>query len=287
MTEQTPSKPWFKKWWGIVLTVLFFPFVVPYLVWTQTKWNKWVKIGITLFCLAFIIHSNTTNTIKTESTNISNTNKKTVDNASDSTTKIESTSQKKVDNIQTNKKMMYLTGVDKDEASETQGEVAVYKINIWEKYGEQGGNRGEVVDTLPHGTEVEILEEKTTDQKYYKVKSESPNVEGWVSELFVTNEKPTKEQLKAVEDAKEREDKIKRQFSVWDGSHHKLNELIKKAMNDPGSYQHVETNYFDMKDHLIVNTTFRGKNAFGALIKNTVKAKVSIDGDDIEIIEQF
>lgn len=57
MTEQTPSKPWYKKWWGVVLTVLFFPFVVPYLVWTKTTWNKWVKVGITVFCAIFIVNS--------------------------------------------------------------------------------------------------------------------------------------------------------------------------------------------------------------------------------------
>jgi hypothetical protein len=42
-----------------------------------------------------------------------------------------------------------------------------------------------------------------------------------------------------------------------------------------------------MKDHLIVNTTFRGKNAFGGVVKNTVKAKVSLDGESVEILEQY
>ena len=53
------------------------------------------------------------------------------------------------------------------------------------------------------------------------------------------------------------------------------------------SYEHVETNYWDMGDHLIVNQSFRGKNAFGGTIKNTIKAKVSIEGEVIEVIEQY
>ncbi len=57
MTEQTISKPWYKKWWGIILTIAFFPFVVPYLVWTKTTWNKWVKITITTVCTIIIISS--------------------------------------------------------------------------------------------------------------------------------------------------------------------------------------------------------------------------------------
>nr|MBC8555682.1 hypothetical protein [Candidatus Brocadiales bacterium] len=81
--------------------------------------------------------------------------------------------------------------------------------------------------------------------------------------------------------------KIKAQFSTWDGSHKNLEKLIKKSMNDPDSYEHVETNAWDMKDHLVVKTTFRGKNAFGGTVTNWVKAKVSIDnGKILEVIEQ-
>jgi hypothetical protein len=85
----------------------------------------------------------------------------------------------------------------------------------------------------------------------------------------------------------ERKEKIEKQFSAWDGSHINLTKVIKKAMNDPKSYDHVETVYWDMGDHLVVRTTFRGKNVFGGVVKNTVKAKVSDNGDVLEIIEQY
>lgn len=88
-------------------------------------------------------------------------------------------------------------------------------------------------------------------------------------------------------ETKARKEMIEKQFSAWDGSHIKLESLIKDSMNDPKSYEHVETKYWDMKDHLIVNTTFRGKNAFGGVVKNAVKAKVSLDGENIEILEQY
>ena len=57
-------------------------------------------------------------------------------------------------------------------------------------------------------------------------------------------------------------------------------------MNDPDSYDHFETVYWDKGDHLIVRTTFRGKNAFGGVVKNWVKAKVDLNGNVIEVIEQ-
>jgi len=82
-----------------------------------------------------------------------------------------------------------------------------------------------------------------------------------------------------------RKELIDRGFSAWDGSHRKLEEFIKSQMNDPDSYEHVETRYGDRGDFLIVQTTFRGKNAFGGVVKNSVKAKVGLDGEVMEIID--
>jgi len=83
-----------------------------------------------------------------------------------------------------------------------------------------------------------------------------------------------------------REERIKNCFSGWDGSHRELVKLIKKSMNDPGSYDHVETVYWDKGDHLVVKTTFRGKNAFGGVIKNWVMAKADLDCNIEEVISQ-
>src|SRR3989344_298542 len=49
------GKPFYKTWWGLLLIVLFFPIVIPYLVWTKTSWNKWVKIGVTAACACVLI----------------------------------------------------------------------------------------------------------------------------------------------------------------------------------------------------------------------------------------
>lgn len=91
-----------------------------------------------------------------------------------------------------------------------------------------------------------------------------------------------KEQLAA-----KRQKRIESQFSVWDGCHYNLERLIKKAMNDPDSYDHVETRYWDRTDHLVVKTTYRGKNAFGGVVTNWVKAKVDLDGNVTQIIETY
>ncbi len=79
---------------------------------------------------------------------------------------------------------------------------------------------------------------------------------------------------------------IKAQFSAWDGSHRELERVIKKTMNDPDSYKHVETVYAEGSDGILVKTTFRGKNAFGGVVTNWVRAKFSYSGDLIAIVDQ-
>jgi hypothetical protein len=83
-----------------------------------------------------------------------------------------------------------------------------------------------------------------------------------------------------------RKENIERQFSAWDGSHAKLERIIKEAMNDPDSYEHDKTVYWDRGDHLVVQTTYRGKNAFGGTVRNFLKAKVSLSGQVLQILDQ-
>lgn len=109
----------------------------------------------------------------------------------------------------------------------------------------------------------------------------------------ILEEEARKQQL--LEEARERREKqrlaeqrkkqIETQFSAWDGSHIQLERIIKKAMNDPSSYDHVETRYADKDDFILVNTTFRGKNAFGGVVKNSITAEFTISGQFIRIIE--
>ena len=84
----------------------------------------------------------------------------------------------------------------------------------------------------------------------------------------------------------ERKKRVESGFSLWNGSHRGLTAVIKKSMNDPKSYEHVETTYADKGDHLIVKTTFRGKNVFGGVVVNWIMAKADLDGNIIEVIAQ-
>lgn len=86
---------------------------------------------------------------------------------------------------------------------------------------------------------------------------------------------------------KARDKKIQALFSPWDGSLPALETAIKNRMNNPDSYKHVETVYWDKGSYLLVRTTFRGTNGFGAVVTERVFAKVDLNGNVIEILNNF
>lgn len=97
------------------------------------------------------------------------------------------------------------------------------------------------------------------------------------------------EAKKKMEEAKLKADYdkwIESQFSPWDGSHMELVKLLKKNLNDPDSYEHVETKYWDQKDGILIKMTYRAKNAFGGLILQNVTAKADYKTNMINIISQ-
>jgi hypothetical protein len=63
-----------------------------------------------------------------------------------------------------------------------------------------------------------------------------------------------------------------------------LQELLKKGMKNPKSYEQEPTEVSDMSDHLIMSTTYRGTNSFGGIVPNTVSAKVDINCNMIEML---
>jgi len=45
--NHTPSKPWYKHWWGIILAILLWPIFLTWLVWSKTHWETVGKIAAT------------------------------------------------------------------------------------------------------------------------------------------------------------------------------------------------------------------------------------------------
>jgi hypothetical protein len=110
------------------------------------------------------------------------------------------------------------------------------------------------------------------------------SAEHYAKQAKIVEDKKKEEALKAQQEV-ERKKTLEAQFSPWDGSHRGVERHIKKVMNDPDSYKHDETRYIDNGDHLIIIASFRGKNAFGGVVRNTIRAKVDLQGNVLQIIE--
>ena len=65
-------------------------------------------------------------------------------------------------------------------------------------------------------------------------------------------------------------------LSGWDGSHRALKNYVTDNMNDPDSFEHVSTKIGPVNqsgEHYLV-MTYRGSNAFGGLVLNSISATV-------------
>ncbi|MCT4228664.1 zinc ribbon domain-containing protein [Elizabethkingia anophelis] len=110
--------------------------------------------------------------------------------------------------------------------------------------------------------EIAALTEKLKDKKLTKIQREEIEIE-------IKN-------IKTLEFAN-------KNISAWDRSNPKLCRAVKKAMNDPDSFEHVSTTFEYNKNNVIGTMTYRCKNAFGAKILASAKGTFDYDGNLLEI----
>tara|TARA_R110000744_G_scaffold379451_1_gene497651 strand:- start:752 stop:1210 length:459 start_codon:yes stop_codon:yes gene_type:complete len=82
-----------------------------------------------------------------------------------------------------------------------------------------------------------------------------------------------------------REKAISASFSGLYGYHNGLKNAVVQSLKDPDSFEHIGTQYWDKKDHLVVLMKYRAKNSFGGYVVSSVRAKVSLDGSQIQILD--
>lgn len=96
-------------------------------------------------------------------------------------------------------------------------------------------------------------------------------------------EKAAKAEIERKRIAKKETENRRKGFhclSSWDGSHPDFERLVKLYMNDPDSFDHVSTRVTPVQSdtgrHTII-MEFRGRNAFGGIVKNTAIGSYSPD----------
>lgn len=75
-------------------------------------------------------------------------------------------------------------------------------------------------------------------------------------------------------------------LSSLDGSHEEFKREVQKSLNDPDSFEHVETRIGSIGPNgaHLMKMDFRARNAFGALILSTATARVWNDDCEAELI---
>jgi hypothetical protein len=57
MESAKKESPWYKKWWGIILAILFFPIFIIWYAWGKSSWGKNTKIIVTTLVVLVVIIS--------------------------------------------------------------------------------------------------------------------------------------------------------------------------------------------------------------------------------------
>lgn len=102
--------------------------------------------------------------------------------------------------------------------------------------------------------------------------------QGEIKEKYLSLSKKHGDLIDVNEQKERRLKQVERLFSAWDGSATSVVTIVKQNMLEPRSFEHIETRYYDMNDYIEVHMQYRGKNAFGGVVRNSVLAKMDING---------
>jgi hypothetical protein len=87
---------------------------------------------------------------------------------------------------------------------------------------------------------------------------------------------------------KTNEERVNELQSGYDGSIRSVVKFVKNSMNDPESFEHVETRTgFYEKESFIVSMKYRGKNPFGGVITKYIDVKLDYSGNVISIEKDY
>lgn len=84
------------------------------------------------------------------------------------------------------------------------------------------------------------------------------------------------------------EEKVNELQNGYDGSFPSVVKFVKNSMNDPESFEHVEsrTGFYE-KESFIVSMKYRGKNPFGGVITKYIDVKLDYSGNVISIEKDY
>ena len=131
--------------------------------------------------------------------------------------------------------------------------------------------------------------EKSKDGKLYKRYTKyneineplNKKINAYVKKNFKVLSKDKKD-IEKYEEHVKKEEKIREFVNSYDDSYRPLVSYIKENMNDPKSYEHIQTGYNIKGENTVtIVTRFRGTNKFGALVINRCEATADIESGNL------
>jgi hypothetical protein len=109
---------------------------------------------------------------------------------------------------------------------------------------------------------------------------------GLIGSIFSSGDNSKTTEKKSVPQTNEQ--KVSELQSGYDGSIRSVVKYVKNSMNDPDSFEHVETRTgFYEKESFIVSMKYRGKNPFGGVITKYIDLKVDYSGNVISVEKDY
>ena len=81
--------------------------------------------------------------------------------------------------------------------------------------------------------------------------------------------------------------KVERQFHPWDGRHRALEDLVVDNLNDPNSFEHLESRYTHNESERTIRVwmDYTASNRMGGTVRGTAIAVFDYDGDVVDITQ--
>lgn len=235
------------KYWGKLLLISILPFA--YIATELKKEGKERKYIIITTCISFFVFCIFWNAVFSDST--TELENKIIEHENQITTKENEIAEYRKANSEFS-----------DEVQDYQQENEKLKVDL-----KNAIDYGKLTDAekaeIKKKEEAKRLEEE-------KVKEEA-------RKQAVKDAEETEKKMKEKANKEEYEKWIKEQFSVWDGSCKKIKDMTIQSLNDPDSFKHISTKYWEQADmkSIIISMEFTAKNGFGGTIRSIAKGTLS------------
>ncbi len=294
-----------RGWFIVLLLYLFFPLGL-FFMWKNKVFLKGVRIVITLFIALLFISVITVGDKVDESTN------------TDSETNIEETEEKDTNTKEAKEKKKEYDSKFKNDFAALVDEVGAEIFDDLSLVTADDGSCSVVTGILIKNNE------KTVDKFLDSLKTLISSSDECQSALITFGDISEGKDGETLLIASIQNDEIEKsmispnfnslhnqwiqsQFSVWDGSHTALKDLIKKRLNDEDSFKHIQTRYREIntdedvkevnnilsgagktttvqKGDLFIVTEFSAKNGFNATIKSRAYGVASYENNSIILV---